>query len=146
MKKQSSVFVATPLRREYMSEHVLSRLEILLLSLGLVWVLPDRTALAASRPNILVVMTDDQRADTVQYMPNVQALLVQHGMTFQRAYASYPLCCPSRATFLTGQYAHNHGVSTIFHRWEAMGAWIMRTRCLFGSRRRAIPQPTSANT
>jgi N-acetylglucosamine-6-sulfatase len=66
--------------------------------------------LAWGRPNILVLMTDDQRYDSLQYMPNVQQLLVQKGTRFERFYASYPLCCPSRATFLTGQYAHNHGV------------------------------------
>ena len=43
-------------------------------------------------------------------MPNVQRLLADEGTRFEDSFASFPLCCPSRATHLTGQYAHNHGV------------------------------------
>ena len=43
-------------------------------------------------------------------MPNVQQLLADQGTTFADAVDSFPLCCPARATFITGQYAHNHGV------------------------------------
>jgi arylsulfatase A-like enzyme len=62
------------------------------------------------RPNILVVMTDDQSAADVAKMPNVRRLLQKQGTRFTNAVDSFPLCCPSRATFITGQYAHNHGV------------------------------------
>jgi N-acetylglucosamine-6-sulfatase len=62
------------------------------------------------RPNILVVMTDDMAASDVAFMPNVQRLLAKKGTTFDNAITSFPLCCPSRATFITGQYAHNNGV------------------------------------
>ncbi len=62
------------------------------------------------RPNILVVMTDDMSAADLELMPNVQRLLVRKGTTFTNAVDSFPLCCPARATFITGQYAHNHGV------------------------------------
>jgi N-acetylglucosamine-6-sulfatase len=68
-----------------------------------------RPALQA-RPNIVVLQTDDQRADSMRVMANVHRLLAAQGTTFANSYASYPLCCPSRATFFTGQYAHNHGV------------------------------------
>jgi N-acetylglucosamine-6-sulfatase len=64
----------------------------------------------ATPPNVIVVMTDDQWADSVSVMPNVQSQLRAHGTTFRNSFVSDPLCCPSRATFLTGQYAHNHGV------------------------------------
>jgi arylsulfatase A-like enzyme len=67
------------------------------------------------RPNILVVMTDDMAASDVELMPNVRRLLAAKGTTFADAIHSFPLCCPSRATFLTGQYAHNHGVIGNFH-------------------------------
>ncbi|HKP89578.1 MAG TPA: sulfatase [Thermoleophilaceae bacterium] len=67
------------------------------------------------RPNILVVMTDDQAATDVAKMPNVRRLLVKKGATFTDAVDSFPLCCPSRATFITGQYAHNHGVVGNFY-------------------------------
>ncbi len=62
------------------------------------------------RPNIVVIQTDDQTADSLRYMANVNRLLVRQGVRFDKNFASYPLCCPSRATLLTGQYAHNHGV------------------------------------
>ena len=55
-------------------------------------------------------MTDDQRADDIGPMTKTRRLLGDAGVTFDRSYVNYPLCCPSRATFLTGQYAHNHGV------------------------------------
>ncbi|MGI8461180.1 MAG: sulfatase family protein [Solirubrobacterales bacterium] len=62
------------------------------------------------RPNILVVMTDDMAADDIAHLPNVKRLLQNKGTTFENAIDSFPLCCPARATFITGQYAHNHGV------------------------------------
>jgi arylsulfatase A-like enzyme len=79
---------------------------------------------SAARPSFLVVMTDDQRLDDLTatvagkpLMPNTRNLIGARGVTFSRAYASYPLSCPSRTTFLTGLYAHNHGV-TANHRPE----------------------------
>jgi len=65
---------------------------------------------APAKPNVLVVMTDDQTVESVRVMTNVRALLAAEGTTFQNNFASFPLCCPSRSTFLTGQYAHNHTV------------------------------------
>ena len=65
---------------------------------------------APARPNVVVVMSDDQTVESLRVMANVRALLQAQGTTFDSSFASYPLCCPSRSTFLTGQYAHNHGV------------------------------------
>ncbi|HEV2844511.1 MAG TPA: sulfatase [Thermoanaerobaculia bacterium] len=65
---------------------------------------------AASRSNILVIMTDDQRLDDQRVLARTRALLAARGTTFDNSFVSYALCCPSRATFLTGQYPHNHGV------------------------------------
>ncbi|MEZ5161044.1 MAG: sulfatase-like hydrolase/transferase [Marmoricola sp.] len=62
------------------------------------------------RPNIVVVMMDDMRADELAYAPTVTSLLTSRGLTFANSFSPYPLCCPARASFLTGQYAHNHGV------------------------------------
>ena len=70
---------------------------------------PARAGVEQARPNVIVVMTDDQN-DSLDGMPSVRKLLAAHGTTFRNAFATLPLCCPSRATFLTGQYAHNHGV------------------------------------
>jgi len=67
-------------------------------------------ATAPQRPNVLVLMTDDQTLESVRVMANVRSLLAAQGTTFANSFVSYSLCCPSRATFLTGQYAHNHGV------------------------------------
>ena len=61
------------------------------------------------RPNVLVFMTDDQTLGTLGAMPAVQALQAR-GTTFTSYYDSYPLCCPARAAFLTGQYSHNNGM------------------------------------
>lgn len=65
------------------------------------------------KPNIIVIMTDDQRWDTLQYLPNVSRL-ASEGMTFINSFTTTPLCCPSRASFFTGQYGHNHGVKGQF--------------------------------
>ncbi|MDX6652892.1 MAG: N-acetylglucosamine-6-sulfatase [Solirubrobacterales bacterium] len=65
---------------------------------------------ASGRPNVVVIMTDDQNVSDLAVMPKTRRLLADQGARFDRYYVSDPLCCPSRATFLTGQYAHNHGV------------------------------------
>ncbi len=64
----------------------------------------------APRPNIVVVMSDDQTVESMRVMANVNTLLGAEGTTFADNYVSFPLCCPSRTTFLTGQYGHNHTV------------------------------------
>jgi N-acetylglucosamine-6-sulfatase len=63
------------------------------------------------RPNVVVIMTDDMRLDDLQVMTKTKALF-SSGTTFRNSFVTTPLCCPSRATFFTGQYAHNHGVFT----------------------------------
>ncbi len=63
-----------------------------------------------TRPNFLIVITDDQRFDTMQYMPNTQTLIFDQGVAFSHGYVTTPYCCPSRASILTGMYAHNHYV------------------------------------
>jgi N-acetylglucosamine-6-sulfatase len=62
------------------------------------------------RPNFLIIITDDQRFDTMEYMPNTQELIFDQGVTFSEGYVTTPFCCPSRASILTGMYAHNHRV------------------------------------
>jgi len=62
------------------------------------------------RPNVVVIMTDDQTLAELEFMPKTKDLLGTQGTTFANTFATYPLCCPSRATAVTGQYAHNHGV------------------------------------
>jgi arylsulfatase A-like enzyme len=62
------------------------------------------------RPNVVLITTDDQTLESLRVMTNVQRLLVAEGATFTNSFATFPLCCPARATWLTGQYSHNHGV------------------------------------
>jgi arylsulfatase A-like enzyme len=63
-------------------------------------------------PNIVLILTDDQRWDTLWAMPTVSSELVAKGISFENGYVSNPLCCPSRASILTGQYSHSNGVYT----------------------------------
>ncbi len=62
------------------------------------------------RPNVLVLETDDQTLAEMQVLPNVKRLIGDQGVTFDNNFDSFSLCCPSRASFLTGQYSHNNGV------------------------------------
>jgi arylsulfatase A-like enzyme len=74
-------------------------------------------------PSFVVIQTDDQTLDSLyaafsaypgapetRAMPNTLNLIAGRGMTFNRYYVPYPLCCPSRVSLLTGRYAHNTGV------------------------------------
>jgi N-acetylglucosamine-6-sulfatase len=65
---------------------------------------------AGSPPSVVVILTDDQRWSTLRQMPTVMRDLVAQGLRFTNAFASTPACCPSRATLLTGMYAHHTGV------------------------------------
>jgi arylsulfatase A-like enzyme len=62
---------------------------------------------SSDRPNVVVVMTDDMRADELRFLPAVRRLQ-RTGVTFSRALSADSLCCPARATLLTGKLAHNH--------------------------------------
>ena len=85
------------------------RLCLFALLLGLLVAAP--VAAAPTRPNLLVVMTDDQRADgTLDVMPETLRRIAGQGTTFINAHATTPKCCPSRASFFSGLYSHNHGV------------------------------------
>lgn len=64
-----------------------------------------------SRPNFLLIITDDQRFDTMEFMPRTQARIFDQGVTFARGYVTTPICGPSRASMLTGKYVHTHGVA-----------------------------------
>lgn len=69
------------------------------------------TAAVADRPNFLIIIADDQRYDTLgSFMPRTQARIFNEGVQFTKGYVTTPLCCPSRASILTGMYAHKHGV------------------------------------
>src|SRR5918998_3116844 len=64
----------------------------------------------AAQPNIIFVLTDDLDYASAFKMPEIRSLLVEEGTSFESAFTSQSLCCPSRATILTGLYAHNSGI------------------------------------
>jgi arylsulfatase A-like enzyme len=80
-------------------------------------------AQTASNPNIVFILVDDMRKDDLNYMPKTRRLLRDEGITFNNAFVSNPICCPSRATIMRGQYAHNSGVwintNSSIGGWEA---------------------------
>jgi len=61
-------------------------------------------------PNVVFILSDDQRADTLAEMPLIQHALVKYGVRFRRAHVVTPMCCPARASILTGNFAHTTGV------------------------------------
>ena len=67
-------------------------------------------AQSASPPNIVFVMTDDLDKRSMQRLGGIQQIMGSNGTTFESAYVTYSLCCPSRTTILRGQYPHNHGI------------------------------------
>jgi arylsulfatase A-like enzyme len=88
---------------------------------------------AATRPNIVFVLTDDQRFDTLGVMPTVQRELVGRGVTFTNAFVVNALCCPSRASILTGRYSHStkvygnngqYGGFASFRDSSTVGTWL----------------------
>jgi N-acetylglucosamine-6-sulfatase len=75
---------------------------------------PPTVAQESGRPNIIFILTDDLDAHpkSISRMPNLRRYLINQGTTFENAFVTTSLCCPSRATFLRGQYSHNHRVLT----------------------------------
>lgn len=77
----------------------------------------DQSTNTEEKPNILFVLVDDLRWDEYGYVghnyiktPNIDRI-AKEGIIFENAFATTPLCSPSRASFLTGQYAHTHGIT-----------------------------------
>ncbi|KAK7993953.1 hypothetical protein PG989_007334 [Apiospora arundinis] len=72
-------------------------------------------AQSASRPNIVLILTDDQdlHMDSIDYMPYVKEHLIDHGTFYKKHFCTTALCCPSRATLMTGKAAHNTNVTNV---------------------------------
>ena len=99
---------------------------------------------AGAAPSILLIVTDDQRWDTLWAMPNVRRLIGDRGTTFDDAFVVNPLCCPSRSSILTGDYSHTTGVYRetppfgafpSFHDGSTIATWLHAngyTTALFG--------------
>lgn len=108
-------------------------------ALGLAALVAGLPAAAASaapqRPNVVIVETDDQTVRDMAYMPQTRELIGEAGTTFANSVVSLAECCPSRATLLTGRYAHNHGVLAThppyggygrFDPDESLAVWLQR--------------------
>ena len=65
----------------------------------------------AAATNFVVIVTDDQRFDSLWAMPGVTEHLIDQGVSFDNAYATLPLCCPFRASFLAGGYHFDHAAN-----------------------------------
>ncbi|HSF01361.1 MAG TPA: sulfatase-like hydrolase/transferase [Solirubrobacterales bacterium] len=90
---------------------------------------------AVARPNIVLIQTDDQtyRQLTRSAMPQTRRLLARRGTKFTDYVASTAQCCPSRASLITGQYAHNHGVTSnnvgyagLIDKGNVLPVWLRR--------------------
>lgn len=73
--------------------------------------LPRENAKAVDpQPNFVLIVTDDQRWDSMGEMDAVNSRLAQQGVTFENGFVVNPVCCPSRVSSLTGLYSHWTGV------------------------------------
>lgn len=128
-------------------------------------VAPDSTRLVAAtapRPNIVFLMVDDMRADDLRFMPRTRHWLGGGGVTFSNAVMPNPLCCPSRASVLTGLHSHNHKVWSHaqpygFHSFDdrsTLAVWLRRAgytttylgKYLNGYGEQAPPRATSGTS
>ncbi len=90
--------------------------------------------LATTKPNIVLIVTDDQDYASLSKMPKVKSLLVDQGVQFTNYIDNLSLCCPARTTLLTGMYAQNHGITkqspppaslaTGFRESKALPVWL----------------------
>jgi len=102
-----------------------------LLTLAVCALVAPAPAAHAARPNIVVVLADDQRWDTLSAMPTVQSELVAKGVTFSNSFTVNPLCCPSRASILTGKYSHStkvysNGGFRVFDDSSTLATWLRK--------------------
>ena len=96
--------------------------------------LADEQAAKKSRPNVLFILTDDQRYDALSCMghshlqtPNIDRLAGE-GLLFRNHFCTTSLCSPSRASSLSGLYAHTHGVSNNFTEYPQGAGSTIATR------------------
>jgi arylsulfatase A-like enzyme len=98
--------------------------------------LPEVRGTEDPRPNVIVIVTDDQSDDTIpspyEVMPFLQRWALDprdHWIVFENGYVNTPLCCPSRATMLTGRFSHHTGVrdnedAHLFDESSTLATWL----------------------
>ena len=89
---------------------------------------------AHAQSNVVLIVTDDQRHDTLSTMPTVRGELAAKGVTFSKAVVVNALCCPSRVSILTGLYSHSSGfwsqnssspaAAKAFERLPKLATWL----------------------
>ena len=90
-----------------------------------------RNPVVPRQPNIVLILTDDEDLAIHQFMPKTKALLEDHGTRFDNFFVTYSFCCPSRASILRGQYAHNTHIVGNEQPWggfESSASWGSRNR------------------
>jgi N-acetylglucosamine-6-sulfatase len=115
---RSSGFAASSSGALFLSECTLAidSMTIRMLVVVLASILSCTAVAAGNPPTIVVLMADDLDVATVDIaldlglMPALKSEMIDAGMRFDESFVTDSLCCPSRASFLTGQYPHNHGV------------------------------------
>jgi arylsulfatase A-like enzyme len=86
-------------------------LKVLLITSAILASLSQISEAQTTKPNVVVVLTDDQDdTGSMDAMPQTRALLAEHGVTFTNSFVDFSLCCPSRASWMTGEDAHNHRI------------------------------------
>ena len=112
---------------------------VVLAVLALAWsvvALPEVRGQEDPCPNVIVIVTDDQSDDSIpnpyEVMPYLQRRAVDpndHWIVFENGYVNTPLCCPSRATMLTGRFSHHTGVrdnedAQLFDETSTLATWL----------------------
>ncbi len=115
-------------RRRHLHRAVCKALVVFVLALAGAHAQPEAAHAGAEQPNLLFILSDDQRRDTMRVMP---ATVRNLPVNFRNTVVTTPLCCPSRSSFLTGRYAHNTRVLTNFdypsfrpREARSLGPWL----------------------
>jgi hypothetical protein len=113
-----------------------------LLAIAVLLAVPSVLLADDTRPNVVLVLTDDLSTSDLGYLPSLRALTSERGKTF-RMIVPAPRCAPSRASILTGQYPHNHDV---VGNSPSNGGWASPSCCRAGWPDAATRRTTRAST
>jgi N-acetylglucosamine-6-sulfatase len=101
-----------------MEDNMMRRMVLLAIAAAATVPIGSRVVVAqVTQPNVVLIVTDDQRWDMLARMPNVQTSLADAGTTFVNAFVTDPLCCPSRTSILRGQYSHSTKIYEVARSW-----------------------------
>ncbi|KLT43770.1 putative arylsulfatase precursor [Cutaneotrichosporon oleaginosum] len=94
----------------------------LMLALLLLTLAAASASAAPKKPNIVLILTDDQDSGTLhrRFLPHTFSALIDHGLSLPNFFTPVSLCCPARVSLLRAQHAHNHNVTFVSAPW---GGW-----------------------